>query len=166
MKLDACYNWPTCSDAAVARAVELDAPDGKPLKDDLHGAPPGLPGVRQGRRRHATSRAGSPARTARCSRRRAACAFPARGLARVGRMLLNGGTLDGVRILSPQSVETLLDPGLALRRHATASRAATKASTAATAWRPSRSRHRSRLRRRHGHARAQCSSATPAMPTA
>ena len=35
MKLDACYNWPTCSDAMVARAVELDGPDGKPLKDDL-----------------------------------------------------------------------------------------------------------------------------------
>ena len=31
-----------------------------------------------------------------------------RGLARVGRMLLNGGTLDGVRILMPQSVETLI----------------------------------------------------------
>jgi CubicO group peptidase (beta-lactamase class C family) len=32
----------------------------------------------------------------------------ARGLGRVGRMLLNGGTLDGVRILSPQSVAVLL----------------------------------------------------------
>ncbi len=39
-----------------------------------------------------------------------------RGLARVGRMLLNDGTLDGVRILSPQSVDTLFAPGLALRR--------------------------------------------------
>ena len=43
MKLDACYNWPTCSDAQVARAVELDTPDGKPLKDDLHGARPACP---------------------------------------------------------------------------------------------------------------------------
>jgi CubicO group peptidase (beta-lactamase class C family) len=34
----------------------------------------------------------------------------ARGLARVGRMLLNGGSLDGVRILSAPSVETLLTP--------------------------------------------------------
>jgi CubicO group peptidase (beta-lactamase class C family) len=32
----------------------------------------------------------------------------ARGLARIGRMLLDRGTLDGVRILSPQSVNTLL----------------------------------------------------------
>jgi CubicO group peptidase (beta-lactamase class C family) len=34
----------------------------------------------------------------------------ARELARVGRMLLNGGTLDGVRILSPRSVEALIRP--------------------------------------------------------
>jgi CubicO group peptidase (beta-lactamase class C family) len=31
----------------------------------------------------------------------------ARGLARIGRMLLNGGTIDGVRILSPQAVDLL-----------------------------------------------------------
>ena len=30
-----------------------------------------------------------------------------RGLSRVGQMLLNGGSLDGVRILSPESVDTL-----------------------------------------------------------
>ncbi|HMI40985.1 MAG TPA: serine hydrolase, partial [Sphingomicrobium sp.] len=34
----------------------------------------------------------------------------ARGLARVGRMLLNGGVLDGMSILSPQSVEALVTP--------------------------------------------------------
>src|ERR1043165_8776367 len=42
MKLDACYNWPTCSDAMVARAVELDQ-GGKPVKDDLHGKRPDCP---------------------------------------------------------------------------------------------------------------------------
>ena len=31
-----------------------------------------------------------------------------RSVARVGRMLLNGGTLDGVRILSPRSVDMLV----------------------------------------------------------
>jgi CubicO group peptidase (beta-lactamase class C family) len=35
---------------------------------------------------------------------------PATDLARYGRMLLNGGTLDGVRILSPESVALLLAP--------------------------------------------------------
>jgi CubicO group peptidase (beta-lactamase class C family) len=106
MKLDACYNWPTCSDAAVARAVELDDPAGKPLKDDLHGARPACPvqvddGETCDLSRWKLGENGAlfaPQGGLRIS---------ARGLARIGRMLLNGGTLDGVRILSPASVDTL-----------------------------------------------------------
>jgi CubicO group peptidase (beta-lactamase class C family) len=107
MKLDACFNWPTCSDAAVARAVELDSPEGKPLKDDLHGERPACPvfvgdGEACDLGRWELGHNGSlfaPQGGLRIS---------ARGLARIGRMLLNGGTLDGVRILSPRAVETLL----------------------------------------------------------
>jgi len=107
MRLDACYNWPTCSDAMVARAVELDDPSGKPQKDDLHGRRPDCPvAVNDGEpcdlsRWHLGENGAlfSPQGGLRIS---------ARGLARVGRMLLNGGTLDGVRILSPQSVEAML----------------------------------------------------------
>ena len=107
MNLDACYNWPTCSDATVARAVELDDPAGKPQKDDLHGRRPDCPvAVKDGEpcnlsRWHLAENGAlfSPQGGLRISMR---------GLARAGRMLLNGGTLDGVRILSPQSVETML----------------------------------------------------------
>jgi CubicO group peptidase (beta-lactamase class C family) len=107
MKLDACFNWPTCSDAAVVRAVELDTPDGKPVKDDLHGKRPACPVfVKDGDlcdlNRWKLGENGSlfaPQGGLRVS---------ARGLARIGRMVLNGGTLDGVRILSPRAVETLL----------------------------------------------------------
>lgn len=106
MAIDACYNWPTCSDGAVARAVVL-MQDGKAVRDDLGGKRPDCPlFVRDGEPCDlARWRAGdngalfSPQGGLRIS---------ARGLARVGRMLLDGGTLDGVRILSPQSVETLL----------------------------------------------------------
>ena len=42
MKIDACYNWPTCSDSAVARAVVL-MQDGKAVRDDLHGKRPDCP---------------------------------------------------------------------------------------------------------------------------
>jgi CubicO group peptidase (beta-lactamase class C family) len=106
MKLDACYNWPTCSDAMVARAVELDQ-SGEPVKDDLHGRRPDCPvyvtdGEACDLSRWRLGENGSlfsPQGGLRIS---------ARGLARVGRMLLNGGTLDGVRIISPQSVDTLL----------------------------------------------------------
>jgi CubicO group peptidase (beta-lactamase class C family) len=109
MKLDACFNWPTCSDAAIARAVVLTQ-DGKPIRDDLGGKRPACSVfVEEGDtcdlNRWKLGDNGalfSPQGGLRIS---------ARGLAQVGRMLLNGGTLDGVRILSPQSVEMMLSPG-------------------------------------------------------
>lgn len=109
MKVDACYNWPTCSDEAVARAVELDTPDGKPVKDDLHAKRPDCPvAVKEG--------AACDLSRFRLGENGALFApqgglrISVRGLERVGRMLLNGGILDGVRILQPQSVETLFAP--------------------------------------------------------
>ncbi len=107
MKLDACYNWPTCSDAAVARAVELDDPAGKPLKDDLHGRRPDCPVfVKAGTACdlslwHVGENGSSFAP-------QGGLRISAMGLARIGRMLLNGGTIDGVRILSPAAVDMLL----------------------------------------------------------
>src|SRR5437868_15078058 len=107
MKLDACYNWPTCSDAQVARAVELDTPGGKPLKDDLHGARPACPVfVKEGTA--CDLRLWRPGENGALFAPQGGLRISARGLARIGRMLLNGGTLDRLRILSPQAVETLL----------------------------------------------------------
>ena len=107
MKLDACFNWPTCSDTAVARAVVLTQ-DGKPVRDDLHGTRPDCPVYVEdgpcdlGRWKLGDNGAlFSPQGGLRIS---------ARGLERVGRMLLNGGTLGGVRILSASSVEAMLAP--------------------------------------------------------
>jgi CubicO group peptidase (beta-lactamase class C family) len=108
MKLDACLNWSGCSDSAIARAVVL-MQDGKAVRDDLGGKPPDCLAVAavDGSCDLSRWRAGengalfSPQGGLRIS---------ARGLARIGRMLLNGGTIDGVRILSPQSVEILLAP--------------------------------------------------------
>ena len=108
MKLDSCFNWPTCSDDTVAHAVVL-MQDGKPVRDDLNGRRPECPVfVKDGEacdlnrwRLGENGALFSPQGGLRIS---------VRGLARVGRMLLNGGTLDGVRILSPQSVEAMLAP--------------------------------------------------------
>jgi CubicO group peptidase (beta-lactamase class C family) len=108
MRIDACYNWPTCSDSAVARAVVL-MQDGKAVRDDLGGKRPDCP---------VFVRDGEPCDLSRWRLGENGALFSpqgglrisARGLARVGRMLLNGGTLDGVRILSPQSVKALLRP--------------------------------------------------------
>ena len=106
MRIDACYNWPTCSDAMVARAVELDQ-GGMPVKDDLRGKRPDCPvyateGEACDLSRWRLGENGSlfsPQGGLRIS---------AHGLARVGRMLLNGGTLDGVTIILPRSVDILL----------------------------------------------------------
>ncbi len=108
MKLDACFNWPTCSDAAVARAVVLTQ-DGEAVRDDLGGKRPDCPVfVREGEacdlsrwRLGENGALFAPQGGLRIS---------ARGLARVGRLLLGGGTIDGTRILSPQSVELLFAP--------------------------------------------------------
>ena len=108
MKLDACFNWPTCSDATVARAVVL-MQDGKPVRDDLGGKRPPCP---------VFARDGEPCDLDRWRSGENGALFSpqgglrisARGLARVGRMLLGGGTLDGVRILSPASVEAMVGP--------------------------------------------------------
>ena len=108
MRIDACYNWPTCSDAAAARAVVL-MQSGKAVRDDLGGKRPDCPVfVRDGEscdlsrwRLGENGALFSPQGGLRIS---------ARGLARVGRMLIGGGMIDGVRILSPAAVETLLTP--------------------------------------------------------
>jgi len=106
MKLDACFNWSTCSDAAVARAVVL-LQDGKAVRDDNRERRPDCPVLVD---------EGEPCDLSRWRAGENGALFApqgglrisARGLSRVGRMLLNGGTLDGVRILSPMSVDTLL----------------------------------------------------------
>jgi CubicO group peptidase (beta-lactamase class C family) len=109
MKLDACYNWATCSDAGVSHAVELDSPDGKPLKDDLHGVRPACQVyVRDGDACDLTR--WKPGENGALASPQGGLRISARGLARIGRMLLNRGTLDGVRILSPQSVDVMLAP--------------------------------------------------------
>jgi CubicO group peptidase (beta-lactamase class C family) len=106
MKLDACYNWPTCSDAAVARAVELDGPDLKPLKDDLHGHRPACPVLVKDGEACDLSR-WKLGENGGLFAPQGGLRISMNGLARVGEMLLDNGTLDGIRILAPRSVDIL-----------------------------------------------------------
>ena len=109
MKINACYNWSTCSDEAVARAVELDMPDGKPVKDDLHGKRPDCPVyINEGDSCELES--WRPGENGALYAPQGGLRISVRGLGRVGRMLLNEGTLDGARILSPQSVAAMFEP--------------------------------------------------------
>ncbi|WP_368565689.1 serine hydrolase domain-containing protein [Pseudoxanthomonas sp. UTMC 1351] len=104
-----CFNWDSCDDATAARAVVLYDQDHKPLRDDNRGGKPACSVV--------------PARNGECdlSRWRAGSngalfspqgglRISANGLAKVGRMLLGDGSVDGARILTPASVQTLVQP--------------------------------------------------------
>ena len=107
--LDACFNWTTCSEGAVARAVVLYAPDGTVIRDDLGGqrptcpvlAPEGVPCDLSGYRLGSNGALFSPQGGLRIS---------VRDLAVIGRMLLNRGLHEGERFLSEHSIAELLGP--------------------------------------------------------
>ena len=108
LQVDACFNWPTCSEHAVARAAVLTQ-HGQPLHDDLRGRRPACP-VRTLADGHCDLGRWSEVENGALFSPQGGLRISARGLARIGRMLLNEGTLDGIRILSPQSVESLMTP--------------------------------------------------------
>lgn len=108
LRIDGCFNWPTCSDAAVARAIVLTQ-SGRPVRDDLGGRRPDCPVfVRDGM---PCDLAGwRPGENGALFAPQGGLRISLRGLSRIGRMLLNGGMLEGTRLLSPASVAELLKP--------------------------------------------------------
>ncbi len=106
--LHACYNWDSCDEATVAHAVVLYE-NGEPVKDNDHGRKPACAVVpaRDGSCDLSTWKAGvngalfSPQGGLRIS---------ANGLAKIGRMLLGDGMVDGVRLLTPASVREMSTP--------------------------------------------------------
>lgn len=110
LKIDACHNWSGCSAMAIERAVVLYDSSRMPQRDNLQGKAPDctvIPGKDGGCGVDAHWQAGqngamfSPQGGVRIS---------ANGLARVGQMLLRGGELDGVRILSAEAIALLTTP--------------------------------------------------------
>ena len=110
LQLDACFNWMTCSDSAIARATVLYAPDGTPVRDDLEGRRPNCPVVPdksggcdlQAYRLGSNGAIFSPQGGLRIS---------VADLARIGELLLRDGRLaDGSAFLSPAGMATLTRP--------------------------------------------------------
>jgi len=107
--IEGCFNWDACSEATAARAVVLYDTEGKPVRDDNHGRKPDCPVVTasDGDCDLSRWRAGdngalfSPQGGLRIS---------ANGLARIGQLLLGDGSVDGLRLLKPASVQTLVQP--------------------------------------------------------
>lgn len=109
LDLDACFNWDTCSPAAAARAVVLYDAQRTAVRDDHRGRKPDC----------AVNRAadGSCDLSRWVAGRNGALFSPqgglrisANGLAKIGRLLLGDGEVDGVRLLTPASIRTLTQP--------------------------------------------------------
>ncbi len=108
LKLDACYNWATCTPAAAARAVVLYR-DGKAVRDDNKGAMPACPVTPASDGGCDLSR-WRPGMNGATFAPQSGLHISMRGLAKIGRMLLDGGTVDGVRLLGPASITLLETP--------------------------------------------------------
>lgn len=108
MKLDACYNWASCRPGTAARAV-VQYRGRVATKDDNRGSAPACPvtPARDGGCNLAAWRSGS---NGAIFSPQGGLRISARGLARIGRMFLGGGRLDGARILRPASVRILETP--------------------------------------------------------
>lgn len=108
LKLNACYNWDTCSDAAVARAVVLYR-DGEPVRDDNHGARPAC-SVTPAANGSCDLSLWKPGLNGALFSPQGGLRISANGLATIGRLLLGRGEVDGVRLLTPASIDQLLTP--------------------------------------------------------
>ena len=102
--LDACYNWTTCSDSAVARAAVLTDAAGVPVKDDLRAQRPDCAGVNKLPGTPCSLDAYRPGDNGAVFSPQGGLRISAAGLATIGRLLLGDGSVDGVRILNPATV--------------------------------------------------------------
>jgi CubicO group peptidase (beta-lactamase class C family) len=104
--IDACFNWPTCSDAAIARAVVLTR-GGEVIRDNLKGRRPDCPVfVREGVACDLSR--WQPGVNGALFSPQGGLRISVRGLARIGQMLLNQGEIGGKRLLSRRWVDALL----------------------------------------------------------
>ncbi|MDT8758840.1 beta-lactamase family protein [Sphingomonas psychrotolerans] len=108
LKLDACYNWASCAPATAARAVTIYR-DRQPTKDDHKAGPPPCP-VTPARDGSCDLAIWRPGANGAIFSPQGGLRISARDLARIGRLLLGRGTLDGVRLLKPRSVAALETP--------------------------------------------------------
>ncbi|MGY0504914.1 serine hydrolase domain-containing protein [Luteimonas sp. e5] len=110
LKIDACHNWSGCSDEAIARAVVLYDTERKPQVDNLQGRRPECPVMRSADGGCDIDAHWRPGSNGAMFGPQGSMRISANGLARIGRMLLNNGRLDGVRVLKRRSVRQLLTP--------------------------------------------------------
>lgn len=106
--INACYGWPTCDEATAARAVVLYT-EGQPAVDDNQGKKPacGITKASDGSCDLSKWRAGAAANV---FGPQGGMRISASGLSKIGRLLLGDGEVDGVRLLKPETVRTMIGP--------------------------------------------------------
>ena len=104
-----CYNWAACDEATAARAVVLYDAAHAPVRDDHRGRAPPCPVIVADNADCDLSRWRAGENGALFSPQ-GGLRISARDLAKIGRLLLGGGEVDGVRLLTPASVHALLAP--------------------------------------------------------
>ena len=109
LKVDACFNWESCRAETAGRAVVQYGASGTPVYDDHHGRKPDCAVIRSTKRDCDLSQ-WKPGRNGAMFSPQGGLRISANGLARIGRMLLNEGALDDVRLLWPASVRALTTP--------------------------------------------------------
>jgi CubicO group peptidase (beta-lactamase class C family) len=102
--VEACFNWPTCSDARVARAVVLYHVNGSVRNDDLKGKQPPCPVFTESPGCDLTGY--QPGDNGALFSPQGGLRISARDLAKIGQMLLN----DGKGFLSPAAMAELTKP--------------------------------------------------------
>ena len=108
LRLDACFNWESCDSVTAARAVVLYR-DGQPVRDDNRAGKPAC-AVVVGDGAACDLARWKPGENGALFSPQGGLRISANGLAKIGRLLLNRGEVDGVRLLQPASVAALLGP--------------------------------------------------------
>ena len=109
LKIDACFNWDTCSDAKAARAIVLYDAASKPVRDDNGGRKPEC-AVNRSTKGDCDLSQWKPGRNGALFSPQGGLRISANDLAKIGRLLLNEGEVDGVRLLKPASVRAMEQP--------------------------------------------------------
>lgn len=107
--IDACFNWAGCSDDAITRAVVIYRASGEVGVDALGGRRPACPVV-AAPDGSCDLEAWQPGENGGLFGPQGGLRISARDLAKIGRVLLNGGELDGLRLLTPESVDEMFRP--------------------------------------------------------
>ncbi|MBD9478027.1 serine hydrolase domain-containing protein [Pseudoxanthomonas sp. PXM02] len=108
LKLDACFNWESCDAATATRAVVLYR-DAQPVRDENRtGKPDCAVVVEEGA--DCDLARWKPGDNGALFSPQGGLRISANGLAKIGRLLVNRGEVDGVRLLQPASISTLVTP--------------------------------------------------------